>query len=562
MRLLCSFLFALFLAQSSLAQIALRYEDNSSLNYAETIESYRYLAEKDKRFVFEPCGKSDAGEDIFVFAPRIKKEGLPTVLINNGIHPGESCGVDASILLMNQLIEERSTLLDSINIVIIALYNVGGSLNRGCCTRANQNGPTEQGFRGNAKNLDLNRDFIKMDSQNSLAFTETFHNWQPDIFIDTHTSNGADYQHCMTLIHSQYDMISAPMAKFCDREILPFLYAKMNESYPMAPYMDLMGETPEAGIKDFADWPRYSNGYAGLFNCLGFTTEAHMLKPYQDRVLATRDFLSAMLEFCMTSRGRLLPEVKLIAQREDLEQKEWCLDYTLDKTIVDSVNFMGYSSSKEPSKVTGLQRLKYHRDKPYTKMISQFSHYIGSDTVMVPSHYLIPTAWQEVIARLKLNKVDMTEIKKDSNLVATAYYISHVDSPKSPYEGHFLHDNVDTRTEQITVNLSTGYMLIPTDQAARRYLINVLEPRAKDSFFNWNFFDAVLQQKEWFSPYVFEDLAEEILSADAELKASFEQKRKEEEGFKEDMWGQLMYIYKHSPYYEKSHLRYPVFRLD
>ena len=134
-------------------------------------------------------------------------EGHAVVMVNNAIHPGEPCGVNASFALAAQWLKTPTTAnhpLSKSSWVFVPQYNVGGASRRNCCTRANQNGPSSYGFRGNAANLDLNRDFIKMDSRNAEAFVSLFHAVDPDVFVDTHTSNGADYPYTMTLItHSQ-----------------------------------------------------------------------------------------------------------------------------------------------------------------------------------------------------------------------------------------------------------------------------------------------------------------------------------------------------------------------
>jgi len=105
-------------------------------------------------------------------------------------------------------------LLDKVVIVAIPVYNVDGCLNRGSYSRANQDGPESYGFRGNARNYDLNRDFVKCDSRNARTFNQIFRTWNPDIFVDNHTSNGADYQYVMTLIATQHNKLEAPLGEF------------------------------------------------------------------------------------------------------------------------------------------------------------------------------------------------------------------------------------------------------------------------------------------------------------------------------------------------------------
>ena len=104
--------------------------------------------------------------------------------------------------------------------------------------------------------------------------------------------------------------------------------------------------------------------------------------------------------------------------------------------------------------------------------------------------------------------------------------------------------------------------MISTGQTCNRYIVETLEPEGDDSFFSWNFFDGILQQKEWFSDYIFEDKAEEILRENPVVKEELEAKKKADKTFADNNKAQLAFIYKHSPYYEKSHNRYPVVRLS
>ena len=229
-----------------------------------------------------------------VFDPAaIRKSNKRILLINNGIHPGEPEGIDASMMLARDLIKGNK-IPKNVVIAIIPLYNIDGSFNRTGTSRANQNGPVAYGFRGNSKNLDLNRDFIKTDSKNSAAFQLIFNTWQPEIFVDTHTSNGADYQYVMTLIPTQKDKLNGILSNYLTQTLVPGLYSRMEQQgYPMIPYVNSIGETPESGITGFIESPRYSTGYTTLHNTIGFMPETHMLKSYDLRVDATYKLLQA-----------------------------------------------------------------------------------------------------------------------------------------------------------------------------------------------------------------------------------------------------------------------------
>jgi hypothetical protein len=142
-----------------------------------------------------------------------------------------------------------------------------------------------------------------------------------------------------------------------------------------------------------------------------------------------------------------------------------------------------------------------------------------------------------------------------------AYYIEDFQTLKNPFEGHYLHHNPQVRRETQTITFHRGDLLAYTNQPGNRYLVETLEPQAPDSFFNWNFFDAILQQKEGYSDYVFEDLAADLLARDPQLKSTLEAQKRSDPAFAADAAAQLDFVYRHSPYYERTHRRYPVFRL-
>lgn len=553
-------LVALLTGSVAVGQITFKYEEGESYTHEECIRAYAYLADQYELASLKSMGLSDVGRNIHLFYIGDGDENKPALLINNAIHPGEPCGVQASIKLAEEILSQRPELLDHVNIAIIPMYNIGGALNRSCCTRANQDGPVEQGFRGNAQHLDLNRDFIKADSRNAAAFHKIFHKVKPALFVDTHTTNGADYPYNMTLIHSQLDMIDASLAAEHGEKLVPHMYTAMAKSgHAMGPYMDLIGQTPEEGIIDFPDWPRYSTGYAALFNCFGFTTEAHMLKPFQTRVEATFSFLDILTRYAAEHASEI-KAAKANADKATMLESRLALDFELDTLQLDSFYFKGYEAIFETSKVTGLQRLRYDREQTWEKYIKHLRNYQPKDFVRIPEYYYLPQSAYEVVERMQANGIKMEPLAADMTVLLDVYYITDFETVDEPYEGHYLHSDVETQSEQMEVALHKGDFRISTQQPGLRYIVQTLEPRAADSFFAWGYFDAVLQQKEWFSPYVFEDIAEEVLANDAQLRQDFQTLREEDPDFAQNMWAQLIYVYRHSDYYEEEHKRYPVYR--
>lgn len=270
-------LFTLFPILSS-AQSALlspyEKDNKATATYAEAISFYTQLDKQHDQLNLSEWGMTDAGYPIHVAVlskdqefdvQRIKANGKAILFINNAIHPGEPEGVDATMMIVRNYLENPvlQSNLENVVLVVIPFYNIGGGLNRGSHSRANQNGPVEYGFRGNAKNLDLNRDFIKCDSKNARTFNQIFNHWKPDLFIDNHTSNGADYQYTMTMLTTQEDKLGTVLGKYVREDLLPILYKKMNEqNWEMAPYVNVWGTTPDKGIPGFNDSPDMAQGTA------------------------------------------------------------------------------------------------------------------------------------------------------------------------------------------------------------------------------------------------------------------------------------------------------------
>jgi len=556
------------------AQVVLRYAENETVTWQEAIDMYRWLDERYEDARLLEVGLTDAGRPLHLFvidrgrdfSPElIRESGKNILFINNGIHPGEPCGVDASLKLAGDLLSGADSCarhLDNTVIAIVPLFNVGGALNRGPYHRANQNGPMEHGFRGNARNLDLNRDFIKLDSRNTQSLVALLRKWDPDIFVDTHTSNGADYPYTITLINSHTQRHEPSQARFMDSTLLPFLFREMDKSpYLMSPYVWSVRRTPEEGILAFMDYPRYTSGYVSLFNTIAFTVETHMFKPFEDRVLSTWYFLRETLRFC-SLHGQELEAVKKQAGHEKMDRKEFTLQWELDRSRSVPLPFKGYAVKEKKSRVTGLQRYYYDRSDPWEKEIPYYKFFNPLIRVSVPDYYLLPSAWREVVERLQLNGVEMEQLPGDTILEANVYYIEDYKTVEQPYNGHYRHSDVKTRMQREKVQLLAGDWIIPTRQPAIEYLVQTLEPTGYDSFFSWNFFDEVLFRNEYFSPYIFEETAEELLKKDTALKKAFEQQIKEDPDLKENSYRQLRYIYERSPWSESSYMRYPVYRID
>ncbi|AII54059.1 M14 family metallopeptidase [Hymenobacter sp. APR13] len=545
---------------------------NTTTTHAACIAYYQRLDAAYPEITLREAGTTDSGRPLHEVVvsldgdadpASVRAKGRRVVFIQNGIHPGEPEGIDAAMMLARDYVQQpklRRQLTD-ITLVIIPIYNADGSLNRNSTTRANQNGPESYGFRGNARNLDLNRDYIKQDSRNARAFAQLFQRWQPDVFVDTHTSDGADYQYTMTLIATQQSKLHPALRSYLNGQLLPAVYGGMaKRKTPMTPYVDFEGRTPDArGLTGFMESPRYSTGYTTLFNTIGFVTETHMLKAYAPRVMAQYDFLELLVQ-AVAQQKDALAQARAAAQQQTATQTTFPLAWKLDTTAADKVTFLGYEGKLKPSDISGQPRLYYDRKAPYSRQIPYYNTFRPTVQVQRPAAYLIPQAWGEVLERLRLSGVQLRRLRQDTTLTADVYYVQDYKTGQRPYEGHYVHSAVELRTAPQPVAFLKGDYVADLNQPAARYLIETLEPQATDSFFAWGFFDSVLQQKEYFSDYVFEDVAADLLRRDPALRERLEKLKQQNPAFAASGAAQLDWVYRQSPNYEKTHLRYPVVR--
>lgn len=541
---------------------------NQSADYAEVLRFYLQLDADFETIQLQTFGLTDSGEPLRVvifdadkkFDYKTKTEKL-FLLINNGIHAGEPDGIDASMQLFRDLALQKIAVPKNVIVIAIPVYNIGGLLNRNSTSRANQNGPEEYGFRGNARNFDLNRDFIKTDTRNTQAFTQIFHYFLPDIFIDNHVSNGADYQYKLTYIMTEPNRLGNTLGEFIKTEMTPAIVTDLqSKKVESTPYVNVWHGTPADGFAQFSDTPRYATGYTSLFNSLGYVVETHMLKPYAERVKVTYNFMVSTLQYA-DKNVTLIKNKRAENGKQYQVGNSYPIQWTIDSSKVEKIKFLGYEGGYKKSEVTTGQRLYYDRNKPYSKEIPFYGTYKAVKNIKIPKAYVIPQGQWKVIELLTNNQLAYTRLEKDSVMEVESYRIADYKTAKNAYEGHYPHSNTQVVVSKTKVNFRKGDYIFTTQQAGVKYLLETLEPEAVDSFFNWNFFDTILQQKEGYSDYVFEDTAAEYLKQYPEIKAKLEEKRSQDKAFADNPEAQLDWIYKNSPWYEMAHLQYPIYRI-
>lgn len=541
---------------------------NQTATYQETIAFFQLLDKDFETIKVIEMGPTDSGlplhivvynpDKVFDFSQLHNDKAV--LFVNNGIHPGEPDGIDATMMWYRDMVTGKIKAPKNTVIITIPIYNIGGALNRNSHTRANQNGPESYGFRGNERNYDLNRDFLKSDTKNARSFAAIFHKVQPDVFIDNHVSNGADYQYIFTYIATHHQKLGGKLGTYFKEKMLPEIMAGMKaKGIEATPYVNIHDEKPDGGFEQFMDYPRYSTGYASMFNVPGSMPETHMLKDYASRVKVTYEYMAETLAY-IEANYKNIKDLRTQNNSHYIQGMQYPLQWAIDSSEVTHLSFLGYEGGYKASEISGKPRLYYDRKQPFRRTVLYYQQYVPTLEITIPEAYIVPQSWWNAIELLKLNNIKMEALTQDMEMEVESYRIIDFRTTKYPYEGHYPHSDTKVTTTIRKILFRKGDFIIPTSQPGVKYLLETLEPQARDSYFNWNFFDAILQQKEYYSAYVFEDTAAKLLKDNPKLKAEFDARKKDDKAFADDGDAQLDWIYRHSEYYEKTHMEYPVYR--
>ena len=491
--------------------------------------------------------------------------GKPVVFIQAAIHPGEHEGKDAGLALLRDLTvaARHRGLLDDTVLVFIPVFNVDGHERSGPYNRINQNGPEAMGWRATAQNLNLNRDYTKLDAPEMQAWMRLWQAWNPDLLIDLHNTNGADYQYAMTWAFETAQNIEAPLIDWqrraFDGVVKPAL---ATQGWPVAFYVSLKdGTNLRAGLVEGASGPRFSVGYAAAVNRPGLLVETHMLKDFRTRAAVNEALLVEILRM-LGKEGEALQTANAQADAARFTgDRRVPLAFGLADTT-ETIDFLGYADSRTGSEVSGGTWVRYDTSKPETIRVPVQRAVTVTAEAPAPAAYVVPPQWTAVIERLRMHGVAMTRIEAATTVEAGRYRFGKVAWAPRPFEGRHaiaeLEQTLDTGEQAIPA----GSWLVPMDQPKARLAALLLEPASPDSFLRWGFFDAIFEEKEYAEPRVMEAMAREMMAKDPALKAEFEARLAADAAFAADPRQRLRFFYQRTPYFDSEFSRYPVLRLD
>jgi hypothetical protein len=499
-----------------------------------------------------------------------RKAGKPVVLVQAGIHPGEIEGKDAGLMLLRDIAIEHKFphLLDHLVLVYIPVFSVDGHENTSPYNRINQNGPQSMGFRGQSQYLNLNRDYVKADAPEMLAWLKLWQRWLPDFLIDVHTTDGADYQYDLTwYTEDPHKLDPAISAWQHDTIVDRALPAYEKRGHLASIYLEFKdGRDPRKGIVNFGSGPRFSTGYAALQNRPALLIETHMLKPYAERVRATYDLVELMLEQVNRDPGALLA-APAKADADTIERvgdtgARVPLTFKPDPQSTP-FDLKGYAFTVTHSDISNSDWIHYDPKQRKTWRIDNWNGLLPDVSIAPPAAYAIPAQWTAIIDKLDAHGIRYRRLGHALTIHAEGYQLERPQWAGKPFEGHLMLRDFALQSVARDVTLPAGSVIVPMDQRAANVAINLLEPQAPDSLLQWGYLDAIFEAKEYGEPRVMEQLARDMLAKNPALRAEFEQRLHDDPAFAASPRARLEFFFERSPWYGVQQVgAYPVLRLD
>ncbi|MDQ6799551.1 MAG: M14 family metallopeptidase [Acidobacteriota bacterium] len=538
---------------------------HATSTYAQTVVWLKQLAAAAPEVRLMSLGRSPEGRDIWMvivsrdrlFTPEtLQRSARPTLFVQAGIHAGEIDGKDAGLMFLRELtVTGRwKSLLDKANFLFVPIFNVDGHERTSQYGRINQRGPDVVGWRTNAQNLNLNRDYTKLDTDEMRAMIAALDRWRPDLYVDIHVTDGSDYQYDVTFGWNA-GVHSPKSAQWLDGTLAPALRRALQEmGHIPGP---LIPEDPVNGLTMATVPPRFSTGYGDLRHIPSMLVETHSLKPYEQRVLGTLVLLQSTLQ-TLGLEGVALKRAAMYdtESRPNPVPIEWRVPSA--SPTVEMMDYLGVESRSSPSAISGATRTEY-LGRPTTRHLAVYRQNEVSLSIPRAKAYWIPAAWSSIADLLKMHGIALDRISDARDVEVDMYRLDNPKYEAEPFEGH---ERVVTtpRIEHRKERFPAGSYRVSTEQPLGDLVTLLLEPASSDSFLQWGFFHSIFQRTEYSEAYVTEPMAEQMLAEDPALKSDFDRRLATDEAFRASPERRLDFFYSRTPFADPRWRLYPIAR--
>ena len=541
---------------------------NRTPGYQETVAWLQKLVDSAPELKRVSIGATLEGRDIVMILASSDRRfsskdfiasGKATVLIQACIHPGEPDGKDAGLMLLRDMTVKGSKhhLLETVNILFVPICNADGHERSSRFGRINQRGPLETGWRTNARNLNLNRDYAKLDAPETRSMVQAINQWQPDLYLDLHVTDGADYQYDITWAFPSSAQYSPAIARWFENNLEPSLARDLERmGHLTARYINLIDPLdPAKGLEGDALLPRFSTGYSDIRHLPGLLVETHSLKPYAQRVTGTYVLLESVLKLAGEDTEAIR---RAIADDRAEKESEFITRWGTSDQVPPTIQFLGVEYKRTESPISGGPKIEW-LGNPTTIEIPGQPTIVPKAKVLKPAAYWVPRPWNEVIDRLRAHGIPVETIQESKELTVEMYRIYEAKISREPFEGHVQVIGTPVVERRIE-KFPTGSVRVPVSPPFGDLVCALLEPASEDSFFSWGFFLEIMQTTEYVEAYVMEPMAEKMLAEDPSLAREFEDKLKSDDEFQGSPKERLQWFYRRTPFYDDRAGLYPVAR--
>ena len=517
-------------------------------------------------------------------ATELRRTGVPLLMLQGGIHPGESDGKDAGFIALRELLngEVLSGALDRVALLFVPAFNTDGHERMGRANRPNQNGPEETGWRATAHNLNLNRDYMKADAPEMQAMLRLLQQWDPLVCADLHVTDGADFEPDISL---QVEPINQgdPRLRASGTQLRDALISKLagQGSLPLPFYPDLARtDDPASGFVLTVYSPRFSTGYFPQRNRFTVLVETHSWKDYATRVRVTRNTIIGLVELVGLHGKQWLREAdeadRTAAQLGGAEMTLDCRsswrEHTktgqaasqLDDAHARIIEFPGYAYTRTLSPISGDLMTVYDPKAPQIWRVPFRDRVEASLVLRAPrGGYVVPPEHAETVGtKLTLHGIVFERMGQPlGSAEVEEFRIARAQFSPEPFEGR-QRVALSGEWRATRRGVLAGSLFVPISQPLSRLIVALLEPQAPDSLAAWGFFNACFEQKEQIEPYVAEQVARAMFDADTDLQAEFARRLKDDPVFAADPAARLeFFCHRHASFDDRRHL-YPVLRMD
>jgi murein tripeptide amidase MpaA len=541
---------------------------NQTPRYDETVAWLQKLVDAAPELKRVSIGATAEGRDIVMILASSDKRfsskdfvasGKATVLVQACIHAGEPDGKDAGLMLLRDMTVKGSKhdLLEKVNLLFVPIYNADGHERSSRFGRINQRGPVETGWRTNARNLNLNRDYAKLDAPETRSIVRAINQWQPDLYLDLHVTDGADYQYDITWAFASSAQYSPSIARWFEHNLEPILAHDLEVmGHTTARYINFIDDLdPTKGLGGDALLPRFSTGYSDIRHLPALLVETHSLKPYAQRVTGTYVLIESALKVAGEDTAALR---RAIADDSAGKEGEFTTRWGASDQPPPLVKFLGVGYKRTESPISGGPKLEW-LGNPIAMEIPGQPAVVPRAKVMKPVAYWIPRQWNDVIERLRAHGIPLETIHEPKELVVEMYRVHGSKISNEPFEGHV--NVIGTPVAERRVEkFPAGSVRVPVSAPFGDLVCALLEPASEDSFFSWGFFLEIIQTTEYAEAYVMEPMAEKMLAEDSALAREFEGKLQSDDHFRNNPKERLQWFYQRTPFYDDRAGLYPVAR--